>query len=213
MAVRRCAHLGRLRATEPEPRFELSAGQRVTGRDGRRERDPRGLLGVVRDLRRRLRGCGWSLAAGAADQAHEQLDGADEPDRRRHRDQDAERPVRCAVGSVRGDGGADAEREHEPRQRRRLAAVAGLVQQHQRRGQDQPVHAQRQQPGRGAGLAVHAAEVVHVAVADTAANAATAATTAAVAVRISRSPVTGHPWSLVAGRRTAGSAATRRPAV
>ena len=48
----------------------------------------------------------------------------------------------------------------------RIPVVAGLVQQHERGGQDQPVHAQRQQPGRRAVLAVRPAQPVDVGVAD-----------------------------------------------
>ena len=47
-------------------------------------------------------------------------------------------------------------------QRGRRAAVAGLVQHHQGRGEDQPIDRQRQQPGGGPGLPVGAAEVVDV---------------------------------------------------
>ena len=48
------------------------------------------------------------------------------------------------------DRGGDAEPQHEPGQPWRVPVVARLVQQDERGSQDQPVHAQRQQPGRRA---------------------------------------------------------------
>jgi hypothetical protein len=69
----------------------------------------------------------------------------------------------------------------------------GLVQQHERGGQYEPGHAQREQSGRRAVLPVDSAQPVDVGVADYPAKAATAQTTAAVAKRITRSPLTGPP--------------------
>jgi hypothetical protein len=67
------------------------------------------------------------------------------------------------------------------------------MQQHERGGQDEAVHAEREQAGRRTVLAVCPAQAVDVGVRDDpAAKAATAQTTAAVVKRITRSPVPGH---------------------
>ena len=60
------------------------------------------------------------------------------------------------------DRGGDAEPQHEPGQPWRVPVVARLVQQDERGSQDQPVHAQRQQPGRRAILPVRPAQPVDV---------------------------------------------------
>ena len=58
------------------------------------------------------------------------------------------------------------EPQHEPGQPRRVPAVAGLVQQHERGRQDQAIHAQRQQPGRRAVLPVDPAQTVDMGIRD-----------------------------------------------
>jgi hypothetical protein len=158
--------LADLAAGQAEPLGHGPLAQRLPRCDRCRVGGADRLLHVARHRRYGWRGGGLAWPACSSHELHGDLDRANERDCGPGRDQCAEQPVSSPVGDVRADRCADAEPQHEPCQRWRVPVVAGLVQQHERGGQDQAVHAQREQPGRRAVLAVRPAEPADVGVAD-----------------------------------------------